>query len=227
MRDKLATGLSLLALISVAFLHLRVSQIQVANTHQIEGEIRSSDFDLNVPDTKELKNRNVRNSPAVIHNHNEIGNEESETSPTVRMEMKASKSTKYSSAGRTMETNKALVESTQPLPKQFIPLSKQTVENVETFVFFIGYPRSGHSIIASLMDAHPNIVIAHQYNVFGEWVKGNMSKNLRLQDKEFLFNELYKDSWYQATSGWRTVKNNVKGYRFTMAGNIQAIASYW
>ena len=212
MRDKLATGLSLLALISVAFLHLRVSQIQVANTHQIEGEIRSSDFDLNVPDTKELKNRNVRNSPAVIHNHNEIGNEESETSPTVRMEMKASKSTKYSSAGRTMKTNEALVESTQPLPKQFIPLSKQTVENVETFVFFIGYPRSGHSIIASLMDAHPNIVIAHQYNVFGEWVKGNMSKNLRLQDKEFLFNELYKDSWYQATSGWRTVKNNVKGY---------------
>ena len=104
MGDKLATGLSQLALISVVFLHLRVSQIQVANTHQIEGETRSSDFDINVPDTKESKNRNDWNTPAVIHNHIEIGDEESETSPTVRMEMKASKSTKYSSAGRTLKT---------------------------------------------------------------------------------------------------------------------------
>ena len=56
------------------------------------------------------------------------------------------------------------------------------------------------------------MVIAHQYNVFGEWVKGNTSKNLQLQDKQFLFNELYKDSWYQVTCGWRTAKNNVKGY---------------
>ena len=250
MRDKLATGLSLLALIFVAFLHLRVTRIQVANTHEIEGEIRTSDvdlnilhtkelsnhnarnppavynrvrenaddvsdFDLNIPHTKELTNRNVRNSPSVIHNHNENVNEESETTPTVRIEIKASKtSTKNLSPSRTLKTSKALAarETDELSAHPFIPLSKQTVEDVEKFVFFIGYPRSGHSIIASLMDAHPNMVIAHQYNVFGEWVKGNTSKNLQLQDKQFLFNELYKDSWYQVTSGWRTAKNNVKGY---------------
>ncbi len=27
---------------------------------------------------------------------------------------------------------------------------------------FIGYPRSGHSLIGSLLDAHPNIIIAHE-----------------------------------------------------------------
>ena len=61
MRDKLATGLSLLTLIFVAFLHLRVTRIQVANTHEIEGGIRTSDVDLNIPHTEELSNRNVRN----------------------------------------------------------------------------------------------------------------------------------------------------------------------
>ena len=40
----------------------------------------------------------------------------------------------------------------------------QTFENVETFCMFIGYPRSGHSLVGSLLDAHPNAVIAHELN---------------------------------------------------------------
>ncbi len=35
-------------------------------------------------------------------------------------------------------------------------------KNIETCCFFIGYPRSGHSIISSVMDAHPNCLIAHR-----------------------------------------------------------------
>jgi hypothetical protein len=34
--------------------------------------------------------------------------------------------------------------------------------NIETFTMFVGYPRSGHSLIGSLLDAHPNILIAHE-----------------------------------------------------------------
>lgn len=34
--------------------------------------------------------------------------------------------------------------------------------SVRTFVLFVGYPRSGHSLIGSIMDAHPNIIIAHE-----------------------------------------------------------------
>jgi hypothetical protein len=34
--------------------------------------------------------------------------------------------------------------------------------NVRTFILFVGYPRSGHSLIGSIMDAHPNIIIAHE-----------------------------------------------------------------
>ena len=48
----------------------------------------------------------------------------------------------------------------------FQPLSQSVVEGVEKFVLFVGYPRSGHSLIASVMDAHPDIVIAHEYLIF-------------------------------------------------------------
>jgi hypothetical protein len=34
--------------------------------------------------------------------------------------------------------------------------------NINTYCMFIGYPRSGHSLIGSLLDAHPNMVIAHE-----------------------------------------------------------------
>ena len=33
---------------------------------------------------------------------------------------------------------------------------------VETYCTFIGHSRSGHSLIAALLDAHPNIVMAHE-----------------------------------------------------------------
>ena len=37
-----------------------------------------------------------------------------------------------------------------------------TFSEVETYCTFIGYSRSGHSLIAALLDAHPNIVMAHE-----------------------------------------------------------------
>jgi hypothetical protein len=38
---------------------------------------------------------------------------------------------------------------------------------VETYCMFIGYPRSGHSLVGSLLDAHPDMVIAHELDVLG------------------------------------------------------------
>ena len=36
--------------------------------------------------------------------------------------------------------------------------------DVRTYCMFIGYPRSGHSIFGSLLDAHPDALIAHELN---------------------------------------------------------------
>jgi hypothetical protein len=33
---------------------------------------------------------------------------------------------------------------------------------IQTYCMFVGYPRTGHSLIGSLLDAHPRIVIAHE-----------------------------------------------------------------
>jgi len=40
---------------------------------------------------------------------------------------------------------------------------------------FIGYPRSGHSLIGSLLDAHPDAVIAHELDALA-YVRQGMSK---------------------------------------------------
>ncbi len=37
---------------------------------------------------------------------------------------------------------------------------------LERFVLFVGYPRSGHSVIGSLLNAHPHVVIAHRVPLF-------------------------------------------------------------
>ncbi len=34
--------------------------------------------------------------------------------------------------------------------------------HVERYCMFLGYPRSGHTLIGALLDAHPNVVIAHE-----------------------------------------------------------------
>ena len=35
-------------------------------------------------------------------------------------------------------------------------------ESVETYCMFVGYPKSGHSLLGSLLDAHPEAIIAHE-----------------------------------------------------------------
>ena len=39
---------------------------------------------------------------------------------------------------------------------------RDRLAEVERFAFFVGYPRSGHSLVGSLLDAHPDVVIAHE-----------------------------------------------------------------
>jgi len=48
-------------------------------------------------------------------------------------------------------------------------------KDVDKFCLFIGYPRSGHSLVGSLIDAHPNAVIGHELDVFW-YVKLRCSK---------------------------------------------------
>lgn len=38
----------------------------------------------------------------------------------------------------------------------------RVISDPEAFCFFVGHPRSGHSLVGALLDAHPDAVIAHE-----------------------------------------------------------------
>lgn len=42
---------------------------------------------------------------------------------------------------------------------------RQAFQDVQTLCLFIGYPRSGHSLISSLLDAHPKAIMAHRLDL--------------------------------------------------------------
>ena len=44
--------------------------------------------------------------------------------------------------------------------------------DLQGYVMFIGYQQSGHSIVGSLLDAHPNAVVAHELHALEQWKRG-------------------------------------------------------
>ena len=86
-----------------------------------------------------------------------------------------------------------------------LSLQQDVIDRVKTFVFFIGYSRSGSSIISSLMDAHPHMVIAYEYKVISKW-------NDKLNNKAYLYETLYNKTQKDATTGWRSEQNMAKNY---------------
>ena len=61
---------------------------------------------------------------------------------------------------------------------------------VKYLLFFIGHFRSGTSLIGSLLDAHPNIVLAHEYGTLGRWEKWSKEQKTR----DYFFQELFSKS---------------------------------
>jgi hypothetical protein len=50
------------------------------------------------------------------------------------------------------------------------------ISGVETYCMFLGYPRSGSSIIGALLDAHPEMIFAHELNSL-RFIRAGFSKN--------------------------------------------------
>ena len=108
-----------------------------------------------------------------------------------------------------VERNPEVLESVGSLPPSVI-------NSVRKFVFFVGYARSGHSIIGSLLDAHPNVIIAHEYALFEKWINDPQKHS----NRRWLYTRLYNNSKCSYQQGHRKSKENRKGYSLH-------IASYW
>jgi len=50
--------------------------------------------------------------------------------------------------------------------------------NLETLCLFIGYPRSGHSLVGSLLDAHPEMIVAHEADLLDYFQEGFSRRQL-------------------------------------------------
>lgn len=50
--------------------------------------------------------------------------------------------------------------------------NRNIFNNIEQYCMFIGYPRSGHSLVGALLDAHPNIIIGNELNALKYLQKG-------------------------------------------------------
>lgn len=71
-------------------------------------------------------------------------------------------------------------------------------KNLETYCMFIGYPRSGHSLVGSLLDAHPEMIIAHEVNALKLFARGFTARKI--------YYLLLKSSQRQAQAGRRETK---------------------
>ena len=65
----------------------------------------------------------------------------------------------------------AQVRNNLDLPRAFLTSAysglrdRQIFADLQSYCMFIGYPRSGHSLLGSLLDAHPDAVIAHEADI--------------------------------------------------------------
>lgn len=58
--------------------------------------------------------------------------------------------------------------------------SKAAYEKINKGIFFIGYPRSGHSILGALLDAHPQVALSHELDALA-FVDAGFSKRQLVQ----------------------------------------------
>ena len=77
--------------------------------------------------------------------------------------------------------------------------SREAYQDIKSFCIFIGYPRSGHSLVGSLLDAHPDIVISHEANVLALLNEGSRDTDLF---RQILGNSRRNATWGRQQSGY-------------------------
>jgi hypothetical protein len=85
---------------------------------------------------------------------------------------------------------------------------REPFAGVETYCMFLGYPRSGHSLVGSLLDAHPDVIIAHELDVL-KFVRAGFTRNQ-------IFYLLLENSRLRAARG-----REYSGYSYEVPGQWQ------
>ena len=110
-------------------------------------------------------------------------------------------------------------ECTRPIMQHNVTeeLPQSVFDRVKTFIFFVGHPCSGHSIVGSLIDSHPHMVVSHEYTLFQKLSTGDLAPT-----KPEIFNALWKRARAGAgINGTRSLNYHKKGYTLFVDGLYQ------
>lgn len=91
-------------------------------------------------------------------------------------------------------------------------------EKIRFYGMFLGYPRSGHTLVGALLNAHPNILIAHELNALGPVGEG-ITRN------KLFFELVRRDRWFQEKqkASWQGYEYGLNGLHQGKSDNIRVI----
>ena len=92
-------------------------------------------------------------------------------------------------------------------------LPQSVIDGVKYFAVFIGFGRGGTTLVGALLDGHPNIVLATDYQLFIKWPQWRRYH----QQTANLYTALYQYS-IQYAKFFRNYKT--KGYTFDLPGGF-------
>jgi hypothetical protein len=97
-----------------------------------------------------------------------------------------------------------------------VPCVWKRYKNIQNFCLFIGYPRSGHTLIASLLNAHPEVMIGMEWGVLLYLQVGFRKNQLfySLDRSSKLYSKEHKNTWtgysYHIENSWQGSYSNLK-----------------
>ena len=90
-------------------------------------------------------------------------------------------------------------------------LNSTVWNGIKHVIFFLGHGRSGTTLVGSLLDAHPNIIVANEYNAIEKWRR--LKKDT--QNRDYFFQALYSNSFEHARIGSRRKDCSTKEHPLT------------
>ena len=103
-------------------------------------------------------------------------------------------------------------------------LPSKAIYRIKKFVVFMGDVRSGSSIIGTLMDAHPHVLVSNEYRLFNQFWELDLAPDYTW--KKNLFNKIYTRSKQDARKGGSR-SGTGKGYKLKVDGQWQGGYDRW
>ena len=92
-------------------------------------------------------------------------------------------------------------------------LPQSVIAGVKYFAIFLGFGRGGTTLVGALLDAHPNIVLATDYQLFIKWPQWSAYH----QQVNYLYTAIYH---YSISYAKYFQSSKTKGYSFDLPGGF-------